>query len=77
VDLRPPARHPYELYLAADIDHTRTKTKSPHINGICERFEKTLLNEFYRVPRLYRFLDLQRDLDEFLEDSTVHPHQGR
>jgi len=31
--------HEYELYLAVeDIDHTRTKTKSPQTNGICERF---------------------------------------
>jgi transposase InsO family protein len=45
-----PDRHPYELYLAIeDIEHTRTKTKSPQTNGICERFHKTLLNEFYRV----------------------------
>ena len=30
---------------AADLpnDHTRTKTKSPQTNGICERFHKTLL----------------------------------
>ena len=43
-------RHEYELYLAVeDIDHTRTKVKSPQTNGICERFHKTLLDEFYRV----------------------------
>jgi transposase InsO family protein len=42
--------HEYELYLAVeDIDHTRTKAKSPQTNGICERFHKTVLNEFYRV----------------------------
>lgn len=34
-----PERHEYELYLAMeDIDHTRTKAKSPQANGICERF---------------------------------------
>ncbi len=34
-----PERHEYELYLAVeDIDHSRTKTKSPQTNGICERF---------------------------------------
>jgi hypothetical protein len=32
-----------------DIDHTRTKAKIPQTNGICERFHKTVLNEFYRV----------------------------
>jgi transposase InsO family protein len=78
-----PDRHPYELYLALeDIDHTRTKTKSPQTNGICERFNKTLLNEFYRVvfrKRLYTTLaDLQGDLDAFLDEYNTHrPHQGR
>ena len=47
-----PERHEYELYLAIeDIDHSRTKTKSPQTNGICERFHKTVLNEFYSVPQ--------------------------
>jgi transposase InsO family protein len=78
-----PDRHPYELYLAIeDIEHTRTKTKSPQTNGICERVHKTLLNEFYRVAfrkRFYQQLDdLQRDLDAFLEDyNRQRPHQGR
>ena len=45
-----PDRHPYELYLAVeDTDHTHTKTKRPQTNGICERFHKTVLNEFYRT----------------------------
>ncbi len=40
----------YELYLAVEnIDHTRPKTRHPQTNGICERFHKTMLNEFYRV----------------------------
>ena len=43
-------RHEYEPYLAVeDIEHTRTKVKRPQTNGICERFHKTLLDEFYRV----------------------------
>jgi hypothetical protein len=46
-----PEHHEYELYLAVeDVDHSRTKTKSPQTNGIAERFPKTILNEFYRVP---------------------------
>lgn len=78
-----PERHPYELYLALeDIEHTRTKTKSPQTNGICERFNKTLLNEFYRVAfrkRLYPGLaELQADLDVFLDEyNTQRTHQGR
>ena len=42
--------HAYELYLAINnIDHTKTKAKYPQINGICERFHKTVLQEFYQV----------------------------
>ena len=64
-----PERHEYELYLAIeDIDHSRTKTKSPQTNGICERFHKTMLDEFYRVAfrkKLYRSLaELQADLEK-------------
>jgi transposase InsO family protein len=63
-----PERHEYELYLAVeDIDHTRTKTRSPQTNGICERFHRTVLDEFYRVAfrkKIYRTIDeLQADLD--------------
>jgi len=78
-----PERHEYELYLAVeDIDHSRTKTKSPQTNGICERFHKTLLNEFYRVTfrkKLYRSIDeLQVDLDLWVRDyNEQRPYQGR
>jgi transposase InsO family protein len=64
------------------IDHTRTKTKPPQTNGICERFNQTLLNEFYRVvfrKRLYATVQtLQHDLDAFVDEyNTRRPHQGR
>jgi transposase InsO family protein len=78
-----PDRHEYELYLAVEnIDHTRTKTKSPQTNGICERFHKTVLNEFYRVTfrtTLYTTLEaLQADLDAWLREyNEARPHQGR
>jgi len=46
-------KHDYQLYLAInDIDHTKTKVKSPQTNGICERFHKTILQEFYQVTRV-------------------------
>ena len=75
--------HEYELYLAVeDIDHSRTKTKSPQTNGICERFHRTVLDEFYRVAfrkKIYRTIDeLQADLDAWLVDyNERRPHQGR
>jgi transposase InsO family protein len=53
--------HQYELYLAVeDIDHSRTKTKSPQTNGICERFHRTVLDEFYRIAfrkKIYHTID--------------------
>ena len=78
-----PERHEYELYLAIeDIDHSRTKTKSPQTNGIVERFHRTTLNEFYRIAfrkKLYRSIDeLQIDLDTWVaEFNRQRPHQGR
>jgi transposase InsO family protein len=78
-----PERHEYELYLAVeDIDHTRTKTKSPQTNGICERFHRTVLDEFYRVAfrkKIYRTIEeLQADLDAWVvEYNDQRPHQGR
>jgi transposase InsO family protein len=77
-----PEHHEYELYLAVeDIDHSRTKTKSPQTNGICERFHKTVLNEFYRIAfrkKLYASIeDLQNDLDLWVRSyNEERPHQG-
>ena len=76
-------RHDYELYLALnDIDYTKTKAKTPQTNGICERFHKTVLQEFYQVTfrkKLYANLeDLQADLDVWIAYyNTEKPHQGK
>lgn len=78
-----PQSHPYELYLAVEnIDHTRTKAKSPQTNGICERFNKTILQEFYQVAlrrKLYHSIaELQADLDLWMREyNTIRTHQGR
>jgi transposase InsO family protein len=76
-------RHEYELYLAVEnIDHTRTKTKSPQTNGIVERFHKTLLDEFYRIAFRKKVYDtigkLQADLDLWIDEyNQARTHQGR
>jgi transposase len=76
-------KHPYELYLQLnDIDHTKTKVKSPQTNGICERFHQTVLNEFYRVTfrkKIYSNLEvLQQDLDEYINwYNQERTHQGK
>jgi transposase InsO family protein len=75
--------HAYQLFLAInDIDHTKTKVKSPQTNGICERFHKTILQEFYQVAfrkKLYSDLDgLQKDLDAWLlKYNEERTHQGK
>ena len=72
--------HEYQLYLAIeDIDHSRTKARHPQTNGICERFHKTVQDEFYKVAfrkKIYRSLEeLQSDLDQWLEYYNGHrPH---
>lgn len=76
-------QHDYQLYLAInDIDHTKTKAMSPQTNGICERFHKTILNEFYQITfrkKLYSTMEeLQKDLDEWMEYyNNVRTHQGK
>ena len=76
-------KHPYELYLQLnEIDHTKTKVRSPQSNGICERFHQTVLNEFYRVAfrkKLYLDLEtLQKDLDEYIASyNWKRTHQGK
>ena len=76
-------QHDYQLYLAInDIDHTKTKAQSPQTNGICERFHKTILQEFYQVTfrkKLYVTLDeLQKDLDEWIKYyNNEWTHQGK
>lgn len=46
-----PENHDYQLYLALnDIEHSKTKANHPQTNGICERFHKTILQEFYCNP---------------------------
>lgn len=76
-------QHDYQLYLALnDIEHTKTKAQSPQTNGICERFHKTILQEFYQVTlrkKIYENVEaLQKDLDEWLfYYNNERTHQGK
>ena len=76
-------QHDYQLYLAVnDIEHTKTKARHPQTNGICERFHKTILQEFYQPAlrkKLYMAIEsLQFDLDEWLSFyNTERTHQGK
>jgi len=75
--------HEYELYLDLEnIEHTRTKSKSPQTNGICERFHQTIQNEFYASAfrrRLYTSLEqLQADVDVWMDSyNAERTHSGK
>ena len=74
--------HPYELYLALnDIEHRRTKVRTPKTNGFVERFNGTVLDEFFRKvfrEKFYESVDIiQQDLDVWLTHyNTERPHRG-
>uniref|UniRef100_UPI0025A9C29C integrase core domain-containing protein n=1 Tax=Paramuribaculum intestinale TaxID=2094151 RepID=UPI0025A9C29C len=75
--------HEFELYLAIeDIDHSKIKAKSPQTNGICERFNRTVQNEFYAIAfrkKIYTSIEqLQADLDAWMNHyNTERTHSGK
>lgn len=75
--------HEYELYLRIEnIEHSKTKVKSPQSNGICERFHRTIQDEFYAVAfrkKLYQSLEeLQTDLDAWIKEyNEQRTHTGK
>ena len=75
--------HEYELYLAIeDIDHSKIKAKSPQTNGICERFNRTVQNEFHAIAfrkKIYTSIEqLQTDLDNWMNSyNTQRTHSGK
>ena len=71
--------HEYQLYLAIeDIDHSKTKAKSPQTNGICERFHRTMQDEFYAIAfrkKIYKSIEeLQQDVDVCWNFTTTKEH---
>jgi len=75
--------HEFALYLDLEnIEHTRTRVKSPQTNGICERFHQTIQNEFYASAfrrKLYHSLDeLQADVDVWMQSyNAERTHSGK
>ena len=73
----------FQLFLGInDIDHIKTNVKSAQTNGICERFHKTILQEFCQITfrkKLYQSIEkLQADFDDWLHHySTERTHQGK
>ena len=76
-------QHDFQLYLAInEIEHTKTKARHPQTNGICERFHKTILQEFYQPAlrrKIYSSLEeMQCELDGWLHHyNTERTHQGK
>lgn len=77
-----PLAHAYELYLAiSQIEHRRTQVGSPETNGFCERFHRTVKEEFFALAFRKTFYEsvaqLQRDLDAYLDFyNRERAHQG-
>jgi len=64
------------------IDHTKTKAKSSQINGICERFHKSILQEIYQIAfckKLYENIEtLQNNLDDWINyHNNDRTHQDK
>jgi len=75
--------HAFQLYLSVEgIEHTRTKANSPQTNGICERFHKTMKQEFYDTAfrkKIYHTIEeLQNDVDLWLfQYNNQRSHSGK
>jgi transposase InsO family protein len=77
-----PMIHPYQIFLELnDIAHRRTKVARPRTNGFVERFNRTVLDEFFRETFHNKFYasveELQEDLDQWLHYYNYErPHRG-
>jgi hypothetical protein len=70
------------FYLSLVLSILTTKAYSPQTNGICERFNKTMKQEFFEVAmrkKIYNSVDeLQQDLDTWLHYyNHERPHSGK
>jgi transposase InsO family protein len=67
-----PLQHPFELYCTVQqLEHRTTRVGSPESNGMVERFNRTLKEEFFSLAYRRKFYEsleaLQTDLDAFLQ----------
>lgn len=75
--------HPYQLYLdLEDIVHTKTKARHPQTNGICERFHRTIQDEFYAIvfrKKVFQNIEqLQQELDQWIHwYNHERTHEGK
>ena len=77
-----PMIHPYQIFLEFnDIKHRNTRVATPMTNGFVERFNRTVLDEFFRETFRNKFYssveELQEDLDQWLHYYNYErPHRG-
>lgn len=77
-----PMIHPYQIFLELnDVEHRRTKVARPRTNGFVERFNRTVLDEFFRETFHDKFYasveELQKDLDQWIHYyNHERPHRG-
>ncbi len=77
-----PMIHPYQIFLELnEVEHRRTKVARPRTNGFVERFNRTVLDEFFREAFRNKFYatveELQADLDTWLAYyNNERPHRG-
>ena len=78
-----PENHAYQLYIGIEnIEHTKTKVRSPQTNGICERFHRTMKQEFYDSAfrrKIYNSVEeLQTEVDLWLvKYNNQRSHSGK
>lgn len=74
--------HHFQVMLTLHgIKHRRTRVATPRTNGFVERFNRTVLEEFFRGilrKKFYTTLEeLQKDLDHWMNEyNTERPHLG-
>lgn len=67
-----PLAHPDERYLVVQqIEHRNTKVHSPQTNGFCERFHRTLKEEFVSVALRKKIYGSLQELQEALDRATT------
>jgi transposase InsO family protein len=77
-----PMIHPYQIFIEFnDITHRKTKVATPRTNGFVERFNRTVLDEFFRETFRSKFYgsaeELQQDLDQWVHYYNYErPHRG-
>ena len=76
------AEHHFQVMLTLNgIKHRRTRVARPQTNGFVERFNRTVLEEFFRGILRRKFYisleELQKDLDHWMHEyNTKRPHLG-